>query len=119
LAKVTILAKVLYGAQGNPFDFPCEGITGITPAAIEDARSRGKRFKLIGKVWNEGGTAKASVSPEEIDLSHPLASVMGAANAVTITTDTLGEVTIVGPGAGKTETGFSMLIDFIKIARKC
>lgn len=118
LAKVTILAKVIYGAHGNPFDFPCEGITGISAADIEDAKNRGKRFKLIGKVWREGSLVKASVAPEEIDMGHPLAGVMGAVNAATVTTDTLNDVTIVGPGAGKKETGFSMLVDLIKIARK-
>jgi homoserine dehydrogenase len=49
-----------------------------------------------------------------VELTHPLAAVMGATNAVTITTDTLGDITIVGPGAGRTETGFSTLIDIIK-----
>lgn len=116
LAKVTILAKVVYGAHANPFDYPCQGITEITAAAIEEAKNRGKRYKLIGKVWSEGGIAKASVAPEEVDVNHPLAGVMGATNAVTVATDTLGEVTIVGPGAGRKETGFSMLIDLIKIA---
>ncbi len=116
LAKVTILAKVVYGAKVNPFDYPCQGITKITATAIEEAKGRGKRFKLIGKVWSEKGIAKAAVAPEEVDISHPLASVMGATNAVTITTDTLGNVTIVGPGAGRKETGYSMLIDLIKIA---
>ncbi len=115
LAKVTILAKVVFGAQGNPFDFPCEGITQISAVDITEAINRGKRFKLIGKVWREGNLVKASVGPEEIDLSHPLAGVMGATNALTISTDALGDVTIVGPGAGKRETGFSMLIDLIKI----
>jgi homoserine dehydrogenase len=116
LAKVTILAKVVYGSNADPFDYPCQGITEITASAIEEAKSRGKRFKLIGKVWSEKGIAKASVAPEEVDVSHPLANVMGATNAVTVTTDTLGDVTIVGPGAGRKETGFSMLIDLIKIA---
>lgn len=116
LAKVTILAKVVYGANANPFDYPCQGITGITATAIGEAKSRGKRFKLIGKVWKEGSLVKASVAPEEVDVSHPLAGVMGATNAVTITTDALGDVTIVGPGAGRKETGFSMLIDLVKIA---
>jgi homoserine dehydrogenase len=116
LAKVTILAKVVYGAKANPFDYPCQGITEITAAAIEEAKNRGKRYKLIGKVWSEGGIAKASVAPEEVDVNHPLAGVMGATNAATVATDTLGEVTIVGPGAGRKETGFSMLIDLIKIA---
>lgn len=118
LAKVTILAKVVFGADGQPFDYPCEGITGITATAIADALNRGKRFKLIGKVWREGDYVKASVGPEEIDLAHPLAGVMGATNALTVSTDTLGDVTIVGPGAGKKETGFSMLIDLIALGKK-
>ena len=115
LAKVTILAKYVFEADGRPFDYPCTGITGITAAAINEAKERNKRFKLIGKVWREGSAVKASVAPEEIDLVHPLASIMGASNAVTITTDTLGDVTVVGPGAGKKATGYSMLIDLIAI----
>jgi homoserine dehydrogenase len=118
LAKVTILAKVIFDAKGKPFDFPCEGITGIAASDVAEARDRGKRFKLIGKVWKDGNLVKASVGPEEIDLGHPLAGVMGATNAVTVTTDTLGEVTIVGPGAGRRETGFSLLVDLITAARR-
>jgi homoserine dehydrogenase len=118
LAKVTILAKVMYDAKGDPFDFPCEGITKISASDIVEAKERGKRFKLIGRVWKEGNLVKAAVAPEEVDLSHPLAGVMGATNAVTVTTDTLGDVTIAGPGAGRRETGFSLLIDLIEIARK-
>jgi len=117
LAKVCILAKVVFGADGQPFDFPCEGITAITASAIADARNRGKRFKLIGKVWKERNYVKASVGPEEVDLTHPLAGVMGATNALTVSTDTLGDVTVVGPGAGKRETGFSMLVDLITIGK--
>ena len=118
LAKVTILAKDVFKTDGKPFDFPCEGITGITATSISEAKTRDKRFKLIGKVWREGSIVKASVAPEEIDLTHPLASIMGATNAVTITTDALGDVTVVGPGAGKEATGFSMLVDLIEIGGK-
>jgi len=117
LAKVTILAKVVFGATGDPFDYPCEGITEIGAAAIADAGARGKRFKLIGRVWREGDSVKAAVAPEEVELGHPLAGVMGASNAITFVTDTLGEVTVVGPGAGRRETGFSLLNDLIQIAK--
>ena len=115
LAKVTILAKYVFRADGKPHDYPCEGITGITAGSIVEAKARDKRFKLIGKVWREGSIVKASVAPEEIDLTHPLASIMGATNAVTFTTDALGDVTVVGPGAGKEATGYSMLVDLITI----
>jgi homoserine dehydrogenase len=60
----------------------------------------------------------ASVEPQLVDLDHPLAGVGGATNAMTITTDTLGDVTIVGPGAGRRETGFSLLNDLIAIAKE-
>lgn len=118
LAKVTIIANAIFGSNNKPADFPCKGITEISSEAIVDAKVRGKRFKLIGKVWRDGNKVKGSVAPEEVDLSHPLAGVMGATNAITYSTDTLGDVTIVGPGAGKVETGYSTLIDIIHVGEK-
>jgi len=117
LAKVTILANTVFGATKKPFDSPCEGITQISADAIADAKQKGFRYKLIGRVWREGGEVHASVAPMQIPLSHPLAGVMGATNAVTIKSRAMGDVTIVGPGAGRTETGYSMLIDLLHIAR--
>ena len=115
LAKVTILANVVFGASLSPDDSPCTGITEITPDQIAAAAADGKRYKLIGRVWRDGDAVRASVAPQLMDLSHPLAGVGGATNAMTITTDTLGDVTIVGAGAGRRETGFSLLIDLIAI----
>lgn len=116
--KVTILANVVMGARLNINDVPCEGITGITTGDIEKAAKENKRWKLIGTVEMKGDGVEASVKPEMIDMSHPLAGVTGATNALTFTTDLLGDVTIVGPGAGKVETGFSILSDLLKIQRK-
>jgi homoserine dehydrogenase len=115
LAKVTILANVLMGENVKPDDIPCEGITQITLDDIEKAKAEGKRWKLIGEIKKEGGKVTASVAPMMIDLSHPLAGVMGAVNAVTFTTDLMGDVTVNGPGAGRTETGYSILIDLLEI----
>ncbi len=115
LAKVTILANVALGARLRPFDSPCEGITRISPKDIERARADGRRYKLIGRVRREGRAVRASVGPEQIEQTHPLAGVSGATNALTISTDALGEVTIIGPGAGKRETGYSLLSDLLHI----
>ena len=117
LAKVTILANVVFGASLTPDDSPCEGITNISPADIEAATADGKRYKLIGHVWRDGDAVRGSVSPQLMDLGHPLAGVGGATNAMTITTDALGDVTVVGPGAGRKETGFSLLNDLLHIRR--
>ena len=118
LAKVTILANVVFGASLAPDDSPCTGITEITPDEIAAAAADGKRHKLIGRVWRDGGAVHASVAPQLVDLDHTLAGVGGATNAMTITTDTLGDVTVVGPGAGRRETGFSLLNDLISIAKE-
>jgi homoserine dehydrogenase len=52
-----------------------------------------------------------------VDISHPLAGVSGATNAITYVTDLLGEVTLVGAGAGRRETGFALLSDLLEINR--
>ncbi len=118
LAKVTILASVVFGASLEPSDSPCEGITKITAADIARAKAEGKRYKLIGRVWRDGGRVRAEVAPRLVELGQPLAGVMGATNAVAIRTDALGEVTVVGPGAGRAQTGFAMLADLLTIARR-
>ena len=53
-----------------------------------------------------------------LPLNDPLAGVSEATNALTFFTDELGPITIVGPGAGRRETGFALLIDLLEINRK-
>ncbi len=115
--KVTILANVVMNTPTKISEVSCKGITKITLEDIEKAKKAGSRWKLIGSIKKEGNKVTASVAPEMLPLTHPLAGVMGATNAITFTTDLLGEVSVVGPGAGRTETGFSILTDLLKIHR--
>lgn len=117
LAKVVILAKSVMGADVGIEDVDRTGITAITLEDIAQAKKEGKRWKLIGKVTRDGNGVRASVKPEKVKLTDPLASVGGATNALTFVTDLMGEVTIVGAGAGKIETGFSLLADLLRIHR--
>ena len=116
--KVAILANIVMGVPLKITDVTCNGITKITPDNIDDAKKQGKRWKLIGCVEKKDGNVTGSVAPEMVDLSHPLAGVMGAKNALTFTTDMLGDITIVGPGAGRIETGFAILTDLIRITKE-
>lgn len=114
-AKVTILANVLMNLDLNINDVSCEGITKITSDDVAKARAQNSRWKLVGSVEMKDGKVSASVKPEMISLTHPLAGVMGSTNALTFTTDMMGDVTIVGKGAGRIETGFSILTDLLAI----
>lgn len=117
-AKVTILTNVVMGESFAINDVSCEGITKITSDHIAQAKAENARWKLIGSVENKNGKVMASVKPELVPMTHPLAGIMGATNALTFSTDMLGDVTIVGPGAGRIETGYSILTDLIAIHRQ-
>ncbi len=116
--KAVILANLLMGAELTMSDVDRSGITGLTPQDIESAKANGERWKLIGKVEKSGGKVSASVRPTRLPLTHPLASVGGATNALTFTTDLLGDVTLIGPGAGRLETGYAVLGDLLAIHRR-
>ncbi len=115
--KTVIIANVLMGGSITIKDVDREGITRITLEDVRKAKEEGCRIKLIAEVVKEGGTIRASVKPRKIPLTHPLANVMGAINALTFETDHLGPVTIVGPGAGRVETGQAILTDVLAIHR--
>ena len=119
LGKVVILTNIVLGKKITWEDVKRQGITEISKEDIEKAKSKGKRWKLIGSAEIQpNGSVKASVRPEKLPLDDPLAGVSGATNALTYNTDELGPVTIVGPGAGRRETGFALLIDLLEINNK-
>jgi homoserine dehydrogenase len=119
--KVVILANELLGAALKPCDVACSGISALTPADIEAAAAGGERWKLIGSAHrDENGSVHAQIRAQRLPLADPLASVSGPTNAVTFSTGLLGDVTIRGPGAGRTATAYALLSDIISLhlARK-
>jgi homoserine dehydrogenase len=115
--KVVILANLLMGANIRMADVDRVGITGLTVKDIKEAKASGERWKLIGKVEKTAGGVKASVKPQRLPETHPLAQVGGATNAITFTTKLLGDVTLIGPGAGRLETGYALIGDLLAIHR--
>jgi homoserine dehydrogenase len=113
--KAVILANVLMGAQLTPADVNRTGISGISRDMVAAASSAGERWKLIARIWRDGATVHASVQPTRLAISHPLAGVAGAMNALNVRVKPLGEVTIIGPGAGGIPTGFALLSDILQL----
>ena len=118
VAKIVILSNVLLGGELTPADVKREGITALNRGLIVTAKEQGFRYKLIAQTRKSGAKIEASVSPQKLPLSDPLAGVMGAQNALTFDTDLMGKITIQGAGAGKIETGHSILSDILAIHRR-
>jgi homoserine dehydrogenase len=122
VAKALILAAVIFGHPLKPEQVIRQGITQITKEQMQQAIDNGKRIKLVASLQHIPGnnttaaTIEARVEPVELPLSDTLARVDGVMNAITIQTDTLPEVSIIGPGAGRLQTGQGLLADLIAIA---
>ncbi len=116
--KAVILANMLMGADLTMAEVDRVGITALTDEDIAEAQAAGERWKLIALVEPAIGSIRATVQPLRLPISHPLAAVSGATNAITYTTELLGDVTLVGPGAGRTETGYALIGDLLAIQRK-
>ena len=117
LYKIVILSNVILNNPLKISDVKRQGISHLTKDQINQAKTEGKTWKLIAKLKKEDDQIIASVKPEMIGLDHPLANITGATNAITYTCDLAGPITLIGAGAGKVETGFSILIDLINIHR--
>jgi homoserine dehydrogenase len=65
----------------------------------------------------DGGSVTARVHPAMIPLTHPLASVRGAYNAVFVESDAAGQLMFYGPGAGGAPTASAVLGDLVAVCR--
>jgi len=117
-AKLVILINTIFDMDIKLNDIRRKGITSIRINDIKEALNMGKRIKLIAKAEKIDNKILAEVSPQYIPISDPLANIMGVMNAITFKTDCLGDVTIVGPGAGKRATGYALISDMIAISNK-
>ena len=114
-AKLAIMANELFDLTVELSDIACQGITSITQVHIEAARKEGKRWKLVASLAIKEDQVVAQVKPEKLAPSDPLAQVNGSLNAITLSTDLLGDITITGPGAGGEETGYAVLSDLLTL----
>ncbi len=108
-AKLVIMANWIMDKKVTLKDVKVKGIRNVSSQIIEDAAKKGSTIKLIGSI---GETLK--VEPTQISKHDPLA-VDGALNAVTFVSESAGEQTIIGMGAGGMETASAVLRDLLDI----
>ncbi len=112
-AKMAILARLAFGAPVHIDQVRYEGIEQIQPDDLEYARELGLGLKLIGTAERIGEALSVRVHPAFLYPGHPLASIRGSFNAVSVESEEITEITMSGPGAGGPQTASAVLGDVI------
>ncbi len=114
-AKMAILARLAFGTPVRLSDVRYEGIEHLISDDLQYARELGLGLKLIGTAERLEDGLSVRVHPAFLYGGHPLASVSGQFNAVTVEADSITEVTMSGPGAGGPQTASAVLGDLISV----
>ncbi|WP_430250069.1 homoserine dehydrogenase [Neorhizobium sp. DAR64860/K0K1] len=115
--KLAILTTLAFGTQIAPDEIYLEGITNISIDDIHAAADLGYRIKLLGVAQRTETGIEQRVHPTMVPRDSVIAQVDGVTNAVAIESDILGELLMVGPGAGGNATASSVLGDIADIAK--
>ncbi len=115
--KLALLTSLAFGSRIDAEAMSVEGISSITPLDLKMAEELGFRIKLLGVAERVGDSVEQRVHPTMVPRTAPLAQVMGVTNAVTVDADAVGQLTLIGPGAGGDATASAVIADIAEVAR--
>jgi homoserine dehydrogenase len=114
--KVAALIRVLMGVRIRLEEIQREGIGELSGEAVRAARADGRPYKLVCRAQRAGESVIASVRPEQVPLSDPLAWVAGTSSIVYFETDIFPGLAITENNPGLEATAYGMLADFVRAA---
>lgn len=115
--KLALLTSLAFGTRTSFDTIYIEGIESITPADIEAADDLGYRIKLLGVALRTDSGIEQRVHPTMVPKHTAIAEVDGVSNCVAIDGDFVGDVMLIGLGAGGGPTASAVVSDIIDIAR--
>jgi homoserine dehydrogenase len=117
-SKASILASLAFHSEVPVEKVYREGITSITAMQMETARQAGYAVKLLAICERVDDGLVARVHPTLIPLTHPLAAVRSAYNAVFVEAESAGQLMFYGAGAGGPQTASAVLGDLVSAAKR-
>ena len=120
-AKTAALITVLMNVPIRLEEIQREGIRDLTPEGVRNARRDGWPYKLVCRAKREGTGAQAkitaSVKPEKILSSSPMAKIAGTSSYIYFETDIFPGLAITEENPGLYATAYGMLADFVRVVR--
>ena len=115
--KLAILTSLAFGTEISFDSIYLEGIEKITPEDIQAADDLGYKIKLLGVALKTPSGIEQRVHPTMIPKHSAIAEVDGVTNCVAVDGDFIGDIMLVGPGAGAGPTASSVISDIVDIGR--
>ena len=115
--KLAILTSLAFGTEVSFTEIHVEGIEAIAPADIEAADELGYRIKLLGVALRTNSGIEQRVHPAMVPKHSAIAEVSGVTNCVAVNGDFVGDLLLVGPGAGAAATASAVAGDIADVAR--
>ncbi|HEX2294243.1 MAG TPA: homoserine dehydrogenase [Actinomycetota bacterium] len=116
-SKLAILATLAFGARVAGSDVRRQGIATVTAEDVAAAHDLGYEVKLLAVAELDEGQVAVRVHPAMVPKTHPLASVREVFNAVFVEGEEVGELMLLGRGAGGSATASAVVGDVVEIAR--
>ena len=115
-SKISILAKLAFGATVDVATVPTMGIADVTATDFAYADQLDSTIKLLGVAKRIGNDdIVVYVSPMVVPRASAIATTGGATNIVEVRSDSLGKSCLVGQGAGALPTANSVMSDFLAV----
>ena len=115
--KLAILTSLAFGTRIALDSVYVEGIDQIGNDDILSADRLGYRIKLLGVAMKTDSGIEQRVHPTMVPKHTAIAEVDGVTNAITIEGDFVGDIMLVGEGAGAGPTASAVVSDICDIAR--
>jgi homoserine dehydrogenase len=115
--KTAALITVLMDVPVRLSEIEREGVRGLSGDALRAARQEGRPYKLVCRAGRAGGGITASVRPEQVAMSDPMAGIAGTSSYVYFETDIFPGLAITEENPGLYATAYGMLADFVRAAR--
>jgi len=115
--KTAALITVLMDVPVTLDQIQRDGIRDLTPQAVRTAKRDGWRFKLVCRARRTPTGIMASVGPEKVQSTQPMAKIDGTSSYVYFETDIFPGLAITEENPGLYATAYGMLADFVRAVR--
>jgi homoserine dehydrogenase len=112
--KTTALITVLMDVPIKLEEIKREGIGNLSAEAVRAARKESRPYKLVCRAEKTESGVTASVRPEQVSLTDPMAQIAGTSSYIYFETDIFPGLAITEESPGLYATAYGMLADFVR-----